>query len=203
MLVHPAGVCAPFLFTVFVWLITTLAGFLIYNCCFYYSHRNLFRSIRIYVRNVPQIMFIKLEPDWSRTGASQDETYRQSGKFPALSIIYSNCWSNGLLFRQIKHGGPQTWKRRARRRWSTPKGRWRGRLLVYKLYVWVLRVSRKLCLLGKKVLKILHTLLQKRLWMVLGWMMKLKAWKIMAHNNHRQYNLLFIYLFTYFFIKTN
>ena len=65
MLVHRAGVCAPFLFTVFVWLITTLAGFLIYNCCFYYSHRNLFRSIWNYVRNVPQIMFNKLEPDWS------------------------------------------------------------------------------------------------------------------------------------------
>ena len=35
--------------------------------------------------------------------------------FPALSIIYSNYYQC-LCAAQIKHGGPQTWKRRARHR---------------------------------------------------------------------------------------
>ena len=145
----------------FVWLITTLAGFSIYNCCFYYSHRNLFRSMELRTQcsaNYVQQAGAGLEPREMKLTGSPG-----TSKFLALSIIYSNIVTSvGMLFCPIKHGGPQTW--------STPNGRWKGRFLVYKLYMWVLRVSHKLCLLGKKVMKILHsTLLPYKAQIGYGW----------------------------------
>ena len=76
-----------------------------------------------YVRNVVSSNYVR-RVGWSLARRNSRAILGRV-HFPALSIIYSNYYQClGVV--QIKHGGQQAFKRRARRRWIAPKGRWRG-----------------------------------------------------------------------------
>ena len=100
----------------FIWPITTLVGFLIYDFCSYYSPR-----IILFVSNVWQV------------GCSLARiNSRAVLHFPSLSVIYSN-YNQCLCAVQIKHGdNKRALKRHARGRWNVPKGRWGGWVGVQK-----------------------------------------------------------------------
>ena len=61
-----------------VWLITTLAGFLIYDCCFYHSHRTLFRSMELRTQCSANQQACGLEPRGKKLTGSPG-----TSKFPA------------------------------------------------------------------------------------------------------------------------
>ena len=67
----------------FVWLITTLAGFLIYDFCFYYSYRIMFGSMELCSASGLELREKKLAGSPGRV------------HFPALFMIYSNYYLRG------------------------------------------------------------------------------------------------------------